>query len=242
MIFKTRSKFYMYGDAFDADMSKPKYWVGLWTSTDGFTFTYQGQVLGSTSPEIVVGGAGVIREDATHWYMYYCYRTPKATLPGIRCATSSDGRSWTKTGAGDIISVSASGYDDTYIEGTQALKIGNTYVLFYSGYDASEDKWTSSLAYSVSPTSGFRKDANNPVFRAGSAGRWDSRHVSCTTVGPVNGDFKYLFYQGTSSIGNYNYALWDMGMATLLLPTPAGAAAASNTMKTMPDHPQSASQ
>jgi len=215
-------KFYMYADAFGEDISQWKYWVGLWTSTDGFKFTYQGRVLGPTSPETVVGGAGVIREDADHWYMYYCYRTAGATLPGIRCATSSDGISWTKTGTGDIVSVSASGYDDTYIEGTQAMKIGNTYVLFYSGHDASENRWTSCLAYSTSPTSGFTKDTDNPVFIAGSAGQWDSQHVSCTTVGPVNGNPKYLFYQGTNYTDNYNYALWDMGMATLALPTAEG--------------------
>lgn len=193
-------------------------WQGLYHSSDGFTWTYEGVALGPTGDETFLGDCGII-EEGTTWYMYYTYRTASATLPGIRAAFSLDsGATWTKVG-GDVLSIGSptSVYDGKYIEGLQAEKIGSDYVLIYgSAREISANiTYSSNYAHSTSPTSGFTKSSLNPIFENSVSG-WDSQQVStlrfCTLLSPWIG-----FYQGTNSPGDYNLAFWNAGALTVEL-------------------------
>jgi hypothetical protein len=193
-------------------------WQGLYYSTDGgFTWTYEGVALGPTGDETYLGNGAILRDGST-WYMYYTYRTGSAVLPGIRVASSTDnGATWTKLGS--VLSTSSPvAYDDTYIEGLQAFKLGGTYILNYGGAETygggtGEQTYSGAYATSSSPTSGFTKYANNPFFEKSASG-WDSTQIStavfCKDCRPW-----LLIYQGTNTVGNYNNALWSMGVATL---------------------------
>lgn len=186
-------------------------WQGRWSSTDGKAFTYLGAVLQASGDETVLGDAGYLRDGNT-WYCYYTYRTATTVLPGIRLATSTDCVNWTKPGT-QILSVGES-YDSRYIEGCQALKRGNTFILLYSCYNgttASNGKWVSAIATSDSPNTAFTKYSGNPVLTA-SSNTPDANHVATSYI---YGD--YLFYQGTANTGDYNQALWDMFV--LYMPT-----------------------
>lgn len=213
------SKFYMYytgRSAVNIDN------IGLATSTDGITWTKH-----ASNPILTADGNGrddgdnvsqcsVIREGA-NWYMYYCYRNGATILPGIRCASSADGITWTKQGAGDLISVGA-WYDTTYIEGSQVLKLGTKYVLLYSCYNGAE--WQTAIASSDSYNSGFTKSSINPIFGPslfepyGIAGDWDYKHESTFNVFNIANKW-YGFYQGADgSASPYGNNTWDLGIAT----------------------------
>jgi hypothetical protein len=210
-------------------VSDGKYWMYytdysnwsmyLATSPDGLSWTEYGQVLAPSGDESTSEVAGVIRDDDTHWYMYYSYRTPpplQQTLPGIRCATSADGKHWTKL-PGDVIHVGPPGsYDSTHIEGAQAFKIGATYVIMYSCFDGA--RYMSALASSASPTGGFLKSAWNPIFQPSEvSGHWDHEQESTAVITGIAGR-DYLYYQGTNTPGDYNAAIWHMGVAALGAP------------------------
>ncbi len=191
------------------------YWEGLYFSNDGFTWTYEGVALGPDGDEIALGNTAVIRETDI-WYMYYCYRTASAILPGIRVATSTNhGLTWTKIG--QVLSTGAPGsYDETYIEGLSAFKLGPDYVLNYGAAKGSgfSIEYSGAYASSTSPTSGFVKSSINPFITKGTSG-WDETQISTAVFCRVTTPW-ILYYQGTASTGDYNNALWDMGLEILI--------------------------
>lgn len=201
------NQIWLYGTVFNGSVS----WQGLFKSSDGYSFTYAGAVLQASGDETVVGDAGYIKE-GNNWYMYYTYRTAGAVLPGIRLATSTNGVTWTKPGT-QILSNGAT-YDSRYIEGCQAFKKGSTYCILYSCYngtDFTNGRWVSALAHSESPTTAFTKEPRNPVLTYSNTG-WDSLHIATSHLWGNT-----LYYQGANTAGNYNAALWNMGI--YLLPT-----------------------
>ena len=114
-------------------------------------------ILDASGDEVHVNDPAVIRVGAA-WYMYYGYRTVSQVLPGIRVATSVDGRSWTKH-TGDVLSKGAAGsYDDHYIEWHQVFKLGTNYVMVYEAYDGAN--YSISLAQSTDPLGPFLKCAS----------------------------------------------------------------------------------
>ena len=84
--------------------------------------------------ETMASQAGVLREwnaAAQHWdwFMYYSYRGKDGTLPGLRLATSRDGKTWTRhfnekdpRGMGQIFESTP----NAYYEWHQISKIGGT--------------------------------------------------------------------------------------------------------------------
>ena len=78
-----------------------------------------------------VSQGAVCRENGL-WYLFYSYRTATKTLPGIRLATSRDGKHWTKVPGPDLFTAAP---EQLYIEWHQVDKIGGRYVMFYEGYN-----------------------------------------------------------------------------------------------------------
>jgi hypothetical protein len=192
--------------------------VGLATSIDGITWVREG-----TNPILtptgqgrddgdVIGNGGVLREDATHWYMYYCYRDGAATLEGIRCASSSDGITWVKGGSGDIVHIGAA-YDTTYIEGVQVIKLGTKFVLIYGCYDGTY--WGTAIAASINFDAGFVKSSNNPLLDGSHRyGTWDKKGIATTKLFKIGSKW-YAYYQGCDGDAiNYSLEEWDLGVAT----------------------------
>jgi hypothetical protein len=113
--------------------------------------------------EDMASQAAVIREwndgrQAWDWYMYYSYRGKDGTLPGIRLATSHDGKTWTRQfnaddprGMGQIFSSTPG----AYYEWHQVFKTGETYVLCIEVGVDHGTRWRPGLAVSTDPVRGW---------------------------------------------------------------------------------------
>lgn len=203
-MLKVDSTYYMYYQYGTAGQE-----IRLATSADGKSFTLVGTVLAPSGDETTVEDAAVVNIDATHWYMYYSYRTAGATLPGIRVATSADGESWSKVG--DILSIGAAGtWDDTYIEHHQIMYVYDHYVLVYEAYDGA--RWACGMAYGTDPIAAFTKFAGNPIItRSGISGAFDEHQVA-TPFLFLHNDVWYLFFVGGDN-ASYGSAVWKISMA-----------------------------
>ena len=177
----------------------------------------------SGNPILTATGMG--RNDGTHVsqsaiifeggknYMYYSYRGAEV-LPGIRYATSTDGKSWVKQGEGDLLSRGPEGAPDSrYFEWHQVFKAFNKNVIVWEAFNGKE--WAVCMASSESPDGPWTKSPKNPIFRpSGTIGTFDKTFVATPAFYLINNKW-YLYYQGASDGGNYIYNTWDIGAAEL---------------------------
>jgi hypothetical protein len=155
-----------------------------------------------------VSQAAVFRENGV-WYLFYSYRNETKTLPGIRLATSHDGKHWTKRPGPDLLSAAP---EQKYIEWHQVYKIGDRYVLLYEGYNAGT-RWGADVATSSSLTAGWKKAPVNLFDQT----KWPSYsdetmfHVATPAIYNINNKW-YLYFQAAHS-GEYilqHWAMWCM--------------------------------
>lgn len=150
-----------------------------------------------------VSQAAVFREDG-RWYLFYSYRNATETLPGIRLATSSDGKHWTKQPGPDLL---RSAPEQRYIEWHQVYKIGDRYVMLYEGYNGGT-RWGADVATSSSLTTGWQKQPVNLFDQT----KWPHYsdetmfHVATPAIYNINHTW-YLYFQGAHS-GTYGLQYW----------------------------------
>ena len=113
--------------------------------------------------EQMASQAAVLREWDTKerrwdWFMYYSYRGKDGILPGLRLATSHNGKTWTRQynekdlrGMGQIFKSTPG----AYYEWHQALKIGSTYFLSIEVGISSGKRWHPVIAVSKEPSTGW---------------------------------------------------------------------------------------
>jgi hypothetical protein len=178
----------------------------------------------SASPyfEDMASQAAVWREfDTTdqkwRWYMYYSYRGKDGILPGIRLATSSDGKTWTRQfnrndprGMGQIFASTPG----AYYEWHQISKIGGAYVLCIEVGVASGKRWRPVIAVSRQPGSGWEQLDVDAVLQT----KWDGLyrddaiyHVATPALYQIQ-DKWYLYVQACPLPDNRNYidGAWDL--------------------------------
>ncbi|HBE42719.1 MAG TPA: hypothetical protein DDW27_16250 [Bacteroidales bacterium] len=174
----------------------------------------------------ILTSTGQGRNDGTHvsqsaiiihkgtYYMYYSYRGTEV-LPGIRYATSVDGKTWIKQGTGDILSRGSEGSPDShYFEWKQVFKAFGKFILMWESFNGKE--WTACMASSDSPGGPWTKSPVNPIFRpSGTDGTFDKLFAATPAFYLINNKW-YFYYVGACEGGNYNYNTWDMGAAELL--------------------------
>ena len=155
-----------------------------------------------------VSQAAVFRENGL-WYMFYSYRNETKTLPGIRLATSRDGKHWTKVPGPDLL---AAAPEQLYIEWHQVYKIGNRYVLLYEGYNGGT-RWGADVATSSSLTTGWKKAPAKLIDQT----KWPNYsdktmfHVATPAIYQINNKW-YMYFQAARA-GEYNsqnWALWGI--------------------------------
>lgn len=186
--------------------------IGVATSTDGTTFTkYSGNPVLTGSGQgrndgFYVSQPGVIKE-GSNWTMSYSYCNG-GVLPGYRCATSSDGFTWTKQGSGDIVTMSP-----LYAEGSNIIKIDSTYHLIFSSGNNS-NSWNIYIADSSVATGPYSN--KRIIFRgAGTVGAWDRYHVS--TPFYFNDSLPLMFYQGAGDHDQpFSTNTWPLGVTQLI--------------------------
>jgi hypothetical protein len=172
--------------------------------------------------ETMASQAAVWREkDAVtqqwRWFMYYSYRGKNGTLPGIRLATSSDGKTWQRhydaqdpRGMGHI-------FDSTpgaYYEWHQISKIGGTYVLSIEVGLEKGKRWRPVIAVSQHPDRGWKQLEVDTVLQTKWTGlyRDDTMYHVATPAFYQFDDKWYLYVQACPLPGNGNYidGHWDM--------------------------------
>lgn len=189
--------------------------IELYVSTDGgYTFTPD-----PANPLITPTGQGRIDGaevtslsvvyDGDLYHGYYNWRDSGTVLPGLRYASSSDGKTWTKGGgAGDLTGVTRLDNSpwSAYFESQQALYVDGKYLLFCSNYNSAY--WTINAFSADSPTGPFTPAANNSAFSQVAAGyqtaNWYVFNVGSDT---------YIAYQYCTTVGNYGLQHWSIGMA-----------------------------
>ncbi|MBX7257701.1 MAG: hypothetical protein K1Y02_15175 [Candidatus Hydrogenedentes bacterium] len=151
------------------------------------------------------------------WYMYYSYRGKDGVLPGIRLATSRDGKSWTRQfntadprGMGQIFPSTP----NAYYEWHQVFKLGNTYVLCIEVGIEHGQRWRPVLAVSTDPVKGWTQLDVDTMLQTKWTGLYDDKsmyHVATPALYRIDGKW-YLFVQACGRPGNDNYidGAWEM--------------------------------
>jgi hypothetical protein len=172
--------------------------------------------------EQMVSQAAVLRKwsGKTHqwdWYMYYSYRGKDGILPGIRLATSHDGKKWTRhfnaddlRGMGQVFRSTP----DAYYEWHQAFKVGETYVLSIEVGANHGARWRPVLAVSQDPARGWTQLDADTVLQTKWQGLYDDHtlyHVATPAFYQIDGRW-YLFAQACGKPANSNYidGAWEM--------------------------------
>jgi len=188
--------------------------------------------------EEMASQAAVLREwnaaaQCWDWYMYYSYRGRDGILPGIRLATSHDGKTWTRhfnvddpRGMGQIFTSTA----NAYYEWRQVFKVGATYVLCTEVGVDHGSRWRPGLAVSTDPVQGWMQLDLDTMLQTKWHGLYDDRtlyHVDTPALYLIEGKW-HLFAQacGRPANGNYIDGAWEMwGVACdRVIPTRPGCA------------------
>jgi hypothetical protein len=149
--------------------------------------------------------------------MYYSYRGKDGILPGIRLATSHDGKTWTRhynekdpRGMGQIFKSTPG----AYYEWHQVSKIGGTYVLSIEVGISAGKRWRPVIAVSRHPDTGWEQVDVDTVLQT----KWEGLyrddtiyHVATPAFYRIGAKW-YLYTQACPLPGNGNYidGQWDM--------------------------------
>ena len=167
------------------------------------------------------------------WFMYYSYRGKDGTLPGLRLATSADGRTWTRhfneqdpRGMGQIFPSTPG----AYYEWHQVIKIGDTYVLTIEVGTEHGKRWRPVVAVSKHPVTGWRQIDVDTLLQTKWEGlyRDDTMYHVATPAFYQFGGKWYLYAQACPLPANRNYidGHWDLWAVACeqMLPTLPGFA------------------
>jgi len=151
------------------------------------------------------------------WFMYYSYRGKDGTLPGLRLATSRDGKAWTREfntrdprGMGQIFESTPG----AYYEWHQIIKVGDTYVLAIEVGTEKGKRWRPVIAVSKHPGHGWAQVDVDTVLQTKWEGlyRDDTMYHVATPAFYQIGDRWYLYAQACPLPANRNYidGHWDL--------------------------------
>ena len=196
--------------------------------------------------ETMASQAAVWRErDAAgqwRWYLYYSYRGRNGVLPGIRLATSMDGKSWQRHYNPDDPRRMGHLFASTpnaYYEWHQVFKVADTYVLSVEVGPNRGERWRTVLAVSRQPDKGWEQLDVDTVLQTSWPGIYSDDtifHVATPAFYQIDGRW-YLYTQACPLPADRNYisGKWDLwafacdhriptrpGLADLFIP---GAAA-----------------
>jgi hypothetical protein len=172
--------------------------------------------------ENVVSQSAVLREwdeaaQRWQWYMYYSYRGKDGILPGLRLATSTDGKAWIRHFNENDPRKMGQIFESTpraYYEWHQIFKVGPAYVLSMEVGLSRGERWRAVLATSVSPDKGWRSLPADTLLQTKWAGVYDDStiyHLATPAFYQIKGKW-HLFAQacGRPKSGNYIDGAWEM--------------------------------
>lgn len=153
--------------------------------------------------------ASVIIDDlapaSERYKMWYAGQTFNSYRYEIGYAFSPDGINWTKH-SNPVLEVGAtSEWDNGFLEGPSVIKDGNTYKMWYCGYDAVVDfsgtDGHANVGYATSVDGvNWVKHTNNPILTTGT-NSWDSISVQDPHV--IKQDEMYYMWYGGNNVDGY---------------------------------------
>ena len=197
--------------------------IGLATSSEGdypYTWTKQGIVLYSTSEEVFMGAARVIKMQDGSWRMYYqTYATSLGTVAGYYATATAGGfpSTWTRQG---VIFTRGTGWEGSMVQPQCYIPSWESpdgyWHLLYAGYDGTH--WRTGHATATDGLSWTKDTANNPVLDLGNSGDWDAWDALAVGWIKVNGIY-YITYDGKKVALEHSspdYSIWRVGYCTTL--------------------------
>ena len=151
------------------------------------------------------------------WFMYYSYRGKDGVLPGLRLATSLDGKKWIKSfntkdprGMGQVFQSTP----NSYYEWHQIYKVGRTYVLSMEVGVERGKRWRTGLAVSDRPDGNWLQLDLETVLQTKWKGIYSDNtiyHIATPAFYLIGGKW-YLYTQACPLPGNSNYidGEWDI--------------------------------
>jgi predicted GH43/DUF377 family glycosyl hydrolase len=139
--------------------------------------------------------------------MWYAGRTKPYESGGpaydIGYAVSPDGIQWTKPLNRPVLAKGEGReWDNSFLEGPSVIKDGDTYKMWYAGFDAVADGQSTdgkvSIGYATSPDGiVWTKYSSNPVMTVGPRSAWDGKTVQDPCVIKTDGVYR-IWYGGAS--------------------------------------------
>ncbi len=185
------------------------------TSADGVHWTKYGQkpvldVTKSAWDSLGVETASVLIDSAApaaqRYQMWYSGQSHPTIGYQLGYAYSPDGIQWTKH-PGAVLATGRGGeWDNAFLEGPSVLKAGNSYHMWYAGFDSSFNAQHTdgkvSIGYATSLDGiTWRKYSDNPVLST-STGKWDAVYVQDPHVIQYNGRY-HMWYGGADGYDHY---------------------------------------
>jgi hypothetical protein len=157
------------------------------------------------------------KERSWEWFMYYSYRGKDGILPGLRLATSHDGKTWTRhynetdpRGMGQIFKSTPG----SYYEWHHAFKVGSGYFLSIEVGVSAGKRWRPVIAVSKDPAAGWTQTDVDTVLQTNWGDLYRDNtiyHVATPAFYQIGGKW-YLYAQACPRPGNGNYidGHWDL--------------------------------
>lgn len=201
--------------------------VGYVTSTDGYTWTKQGDEPVFTTKEVpyakiaIYASSALVEDDGT-WVIYF-YTWDSSSFPGssvIGRATATDPNGAWVADLEPVLLLGTSGeWDAQQVLAPHVIQTDEGYIMYYSGTDkagkqqigmaTSSDgiQWTK---YNDPVTTEAPYIESDPVFQPGESGSWDANWVHQPRVFQTDQGW-VMFYRGTKDPSGNSMAL---GLAT----------------------------
>jgi len=149
---------------------------------------------------------GAIFREAGVWHSFYSYRTAAETLPGIRLATSSDGKTWRKQPGADLLKA---GPESKYYEWHQVYKINDRYVMLVEAFNGGT-RWRANVAISTKLTEGWKKAPIDLIDQVTWPKYTDETQFHIATPAVYNIQGKWYMYVQAAHSGYYIVQNWAM--------------------------------
>ena len=181
--------------------------AGIWQqpyyaeSPDGVTWTIVGPALGLGPPgawdDSAIAAPNVVLDASGQYLLYYAGWDGGANgfYHRIGLATSTDGRTFARTGPDPVLALGAPGSWDGGFLTTPYVISGAPWQMWYAGSDGPGIRI--GRATSLDGLN-WTKAADNPEFREGSPGAWDDAGVHAGQVFSDSGSV-FLYYTGSDS-------------------------------------------
>jgi Glycosyl hydrolases family 32 N-terminal domain len=192
--------------------------IGLATSTDGQTWVRAESALTIHGETSTMVSAPAVSSFQGGYMMAYRALTASG-VPIISVATSTDGRSWTRT-TGAVIPGDAGDWDSGGLGGGTLVEFRNRLYLWYGGHHTGSTSPSIGLAISKTNKGPFIKQAGNPVLSHGDASH-EERGVTDPAVYRSEDGLLHLWYVAIAwgNATSINYAASEDGRNWVRFPS-----------------------